>query len=440
MSTIAEVAEAMQKVLSQVADGAARQSGFIKRLRNVSGASFVQTLVFGWLSNPDATLEDLAQTAAGIGLLITPQGLDERFTPEAADFMKQVLEEAVQEAIAANPVAIPILERFNGVYIQDSTTVQLPDELSDIWSGSGGRCTKNTQSAVKVHTQLNFSTGALSHLVLLDGRSHDQKAPFVGEALPAGSLRLMDLGYFNLDQFEKDGQNGYWLTRLKASSLIWSEDGQQLHVEQWLARQPEDQIDTPIDLGAKGLCCRLIAWRVAPEVAQKRRRNIHREARKKGQAVSHARLALADWEICVTNSPPTLLSSEEVFVMLGLRWQIELLFKLWKSEGQLDESRSQNAWRVLCEFYAKLLALLIQHWLLIVNCWAYPNRSLTKATHTIKGYALLIAHVLHDFDRLCEAIEALQQCFAVGSRINKSRKTPRTFQKLLAFEAQTCLT
>jgi hypothetical protein len=350
------------------------------------------------------------------------------------------LEEAVQEAIAANPVAIPLLERFNGVYIQDSTTIRLPDELADIWSGSGGRSTRNTQSAVKVHTQLNFSTGAVSQLCLLDGRSHDQKAPFVREVLPVDSLRLMDLGYFNLDQFEKDGQKGYWMSRLKASSLIWSEDGQQLHVEQWLARQTQDQIDTPIELGASGLCCRLIARRVAPAVAQARRRKIRREARKKGQAVSQARLAIADWEICVTNVPPTLLSAEEVFVMLGVRWQIELLFKLWKSEGLLDTSRSHKPWRVLCEFYAKLLALLIQHWLLIVNCWEYPNRSLTKASHTIRGYAILIAHVLHDFDRLCEAIEALQQCFAAGSRINKSRKTPRTFQKLMYFAAEISLT
>ena len=155
-------------------------------------------------------------------------------------------------------------------------------------------------------------------------------------------------------------------------------------------------------------------------MAQKRRRDIHRAARKKGQTVSQARLALADWEICVTNVPPELLSSEEVFVMLGVRWQIELLFKLWKSHGQLDESRSQNPWRVLCEFYA--------------------NRSLTKAARTVKNYALHFAQVLHDFDRLCEAIEVLHRCFAAGCRINKSRKTPRTFQKLMQFEAETCLT
>jgi hypothetical protein len=305
--------------------------------------------------------------------------------------------------------------------------------------GSGGSSSKNTQSAIKVHTQINFSTGALSQLCLLDGRSHDRHAPFVSEVLPAGSLRLMDLGYFNLDQLEKDGQNGCWLIRMKARSLILSEDGQQLHIEEWLARQTQDHIDMPVALGAKGLSCRLIARRVSPQVAQKQRRKIKREARLKGQAVSQARLALADWEICVTNVSLARLSSEEVFVMLGVRWQIELLFKLWKSEGQLDTSRSHKPWRVLCEFYAKLLALLIQHWLLIVNCWAYPNRSLTKASRTIKSYALYFAKVLNDFDRLCEAIESLHRCLAVGCRINKSRKTPRTFQKLLAFEDGICL-
>ena len=52
---------------------------------------FIQTLVFGWLSNPNATIEELTQTAATLGITITPQGLDKRFTEKAANFIKQVL-------------------------------------------------------------------------------------------------------------------------------------------------------------------------------------------------------------------------------------------------------------------------------------------------------------------------------------------------------------
>jgi len=70
-------------------------------------------LVFGWLSNPNATIEELTQTAATLAISITPQGLDKRFTPVCAHFIKKVLESAVETVIAEKPVAIPVLHRFN---------------------------------------------------------------------------------------------------------------------------------------------------------------------------------------------------------------------------------------------------------------------------------------------------------------------------------------
>jgi hypothetical protein len=46
-----------------------------------------------------------------------------------------VLEEAVNMVIAADPVAIPVLQRFNGVYLQDASTIVLPDALGEIYPG-----------------------------------------------------------------------------------------------------------------------------------------------------------------------------------------------------------------------------------------------------------------------------------------------------------------
>ena len=67
MNIIPQVLCAMQTVLTTVADVVACATFFIKRQRKLTGASFVQTLVFGWLSNPKATLEELSQTAATVG-------------------------------------------------------------------------------------------------------------------------------------------------------------------------------------------------------------------------------------------------------------------------------------------------------------------------------------------------------------------------------------
>ena len=115
------------------------------------------------------------------------------------------------------------------------------------------------------------------------------------------------------------------------------------------------------------------------------------------------RLALADWTILVTNVPPELLSLEEALVLARARWQIELLFKLWKQHGQIDTWRTRKPWRALCELYAKLMALLVLHWLLVATCWTCPDRSLVKGAQTVRGYTLMLAAAMSGFIQLPSA-------------------------------------
>jgi IS4 transposase len=64
-------------------------------------------------------------------------------------------------------------------------------------------------------------------------------------------------------------------------------------------------------------------------------------------------MALAAWNVVITNIPEELLSLDEAFVLTRVRWQIELLFKLWKSHGRVDEWRTTNPERILCEVYSE---------------------------------------------------------------------------------------
>ncbi len=89
-------------------------------------------------------------------------------------------------------------------------------------------------------------------------------------------------------------------------------------------------------------------------------------------------MRLADWTILITDVPTKRLRFEEALVLLRERWQMELLYKLWKSEGLIDEWRTANPWRVVCELYAKLIGMLLQHWLIVLFAWHDPQRSLVK--------------------------------------------------------------
>jgi hypothetical protein len=114
-----------------------------------------------------------------------------------------------------------------------------------------------------------------------------------------------------------------------------------------------------------------------------------------------------------------------------MRWQIERLGKLWKSQGHVDASRSTQPWRFLCEVSAKLLALLVHHGVFLVSLWAYPDRSWTKAAHTGQKHALHLARSFGSLQRLILAIATVQRCLAAGCRMNRRKNYPNTYQLLL---------
>jgi hypothetical protein len=440
MPSIASLAASLQHVLGEVADRLAQESGCVVRRRQFTGATLVQTLVFGFLGRPDASVSELAQTAASLGVRVTPQGLAQRFTPQLAATLHGCLAAAVGVLVAADPVAIPVLARFAGVYLLDSTVVRLPDALAPVWPGCGGRTGRGTQARLKLHVALDLLTGRLIGPHLTDGRVHDRVGAI--DALPPGSLRLADLGYWCLAELAALRRDGvHWLTRLKSQTHLVLPDERVVPVADYLRhcqRHRVTEVDVTVRLGvAARVPARLLAQRVPAPVARERRRRLRAAAGREGRIPTAARLALCDWIVLVTDLPAARLRLTEALALARARWQLELLFKLWKTHGQLERSRSAQPTRVLCEVYAKLLALLIQHWALVRGCWAVPNRSLVQAAATVRRFALVLATSVHRLPRLVEALTRLVDTLAAGCRMSRRRRQPSTWQLLLEVEAAT---
>jgi alkanesulfonate monooxygenase SsuD/methylene tetrahydromethanopterin reductase-like flavin-dependent oxidoreductase (luciferase family) len=170
--------------------------------------------------------------------------------------------------------------------------------------------------------------------------------------------------------------------------------------------------------------------RVSEEVAQQRRKRIREAAQDHGREPSEEVLYLAGWTIVVTNVPRARLSLPEALVLLRLRWQIERLFRLWKEHGQIDEWRSKNPWRILCELYGKLSALLIQQWLIHEGCWHDPWRSLVKAAAVVRREANRIMVALYE-GGLEHVLYAIARCMRSGCRLERRKSHPSTAQLLL---------
>jgi DDE family transposase len=437
MRTIRETVTALRTMLATV-EPLAQATGFVRRRSKLSGVRFVQTLVFGWLADPDLPLAGLCQVAASLGVRISPQGLEQRFTPQAADLLRRVLEQALATLarVRATPTLGSLLDRFSAVFVSDCTVIGLPGALATTWPGCGNASTPAPSSAaLKAAVRLELRGGTLHGPVLCPGRTHDRAAPEPGPPAAAGALDVADLGYFSLERFAGLSARGvFWLSRLQMGTVLWVR-GQRHTAESFVPTLTADRYDGPIELGGRHrLPARLVAVRVPPPIARERRRRLHADARRRGQLVSRRRLLLADWTLLVTTVPPTLLSTAEVVTVYGARWQIELLFKLWKSCGGLARSRSAKPQRILCEVYAKLLAMVVQHGVLVATCWQHPDRSLVQAARTVRWLAVTFAGALASGARLTALLRALRDTLAAGCRLTTRRARPSTYQRLLVVQ------
>jgi hypothetical protein len=434
MKNVPQIAHALQEVLGETAMRAGRESGFIQREVKLTGASFVQVLVFTWLANPAASYEELAQTAVTLGVTITPQGLEQRFTRTAAECLKRVLEAALEQVFRLQPSTLPLLERFTEVYVQDSSVILLPESLSEVWAGCGGD--GPSSAALKMQVRWALRSGALDGLFLTAGRANDSKSPTQNLPVQAGALRLADLGYWSVPHLDEIGRGGaYWLSRLHASTQVWWPHGERLELLTYLAQQKSDELDLTVELGAaQRLPCRLLAQRVPPDVSAHRRRVLRQKGMKQGFTPSRLQLTLCDWTVIVTNLTAAQLTLKEALALLRVRWQIELLFKHWKSVGKVDESRSAKPERKLCEIYAKLLGQVIQHWCLLCGKWDYPARSFTKAARLVQKKALHLASTLKQFRSLCTLRANWGALFRSAAKLINAKADPlqfKGFSKLL---------
>lgn len=419
---ITQIAEVLQDILTRKAEELGRASGFIKRQRKFSGSSFAQTLVFGWLANPRASMEEMSQSAANVGVSVSRQGIDDRFSAEAAQFMEGLVKEALACVVRGKRVETPILSRFTKVYLADATIINLPDELEDVWEGCAG-------AGLKISLCWDLLQGAWESVHLHSAREHDQQAPFVWKDLPSGSLIVRDLGYFKLKTFKALSENGlYWVSRYKVKTVIFR-NGKRVNLLHFLRDHAQTTVDIEIELGlSERVKCRLIAKPVPREILRQRQEKLKDWERKKQHKASPERWNLLGWSLYLTNAPDNLLDTEETKTIIHSRWQVEKVFYWWKDDGEIDEWRTANSWRILCEIYAKLLALLIQHWLMISAEIHDVRRSTMQASSSIRKHAWHLAFVLDDLSTLVRVMEHIVNCLKVGCRISPSSTSPPTFQ------------
>ena len=116
---------------------------------------------------------------------------------------------------------------------------------------------------------------------------------------------------------------------------------------------------TGLFLGDSQIPVRLYVEKVSDEVVKKRRAKILQKAASNKVLSSELTLFLCQCSIFITNAPQSVLPIEHIRMFYMLRWQIELIFKAWKSIFELDKVQRMNPHRFECYLMGKLIAVLL---------------------------------------------------------------------------------
>ncbi len=447
MTSIPRIAFQLRRLFGEEAIRLAKEAGL--RQRHWNGASLLRLLVFGWWAHPTAGVSQLVSVANSMGKQTSKQVLDDHFTQRTATFLLSVLQEAVRLLVCGQQVSIPLLERFRGVFLEDGSVVSLPAALAPIWKGNGGnpagkqgsqyqgtpkqRQEPKTEAGIKLTVRWDLLRGCLHGPHLQAARNHELSSVLRTTQMPKGSLWIGDLGYFVLVWLRDLNERGvFFLLRYKAGTILWHNGSRIEDIQDLLPQDEQATVDVPVICGANKLVpARLLAQRVPEKVAEQRRAKVKEAARKRQTTVSARSLALCGWTMVITNVPVELLCVREAFALLRARWQIELLFKLWKESGLIDEWSSRKPWQVLCEFYAKLIAMVVQHWLMLVGCWDDPFHSLRHATEVARQRSAVILAALGGQGSLRQAVQETIEGIRAACPLSSGSRRPRTADFLL---------
>src|SRR5438552_13917199 len=186
MSSISQVSETMQTILTSRAKALERESGFVERsTAQLDGPIFSQTTVLTWMQTPEASYSQLRHTAASLGVHVSNQAIEQRFGQESVRLLGALLEETVSQVISSEASAPEVLARFNGVYLQDGTVISLPASLAQQWP-RGGQA--GQEAALRVQGRLELGSGSLAGLWLQAAREAERSGPAISTPLPVGSL------------------------------------------------------------------------------------------------------------------------------------------------------------------------------------------------------------------------------------------------------------
>jgi len=344
----------------------AQQCGYKKRNR---GKIKARNLIIGFMmmiSKKINTYEAWASEVSALtGKTVTRQAIENRMKPETTTMLKMILDEKLRESLNQKKMerVKESAAKFKSIKLEDSTILNLPKELSEVFPGNVSQGEKGSQA--KIHTLYNYTENTFSFLQLCNYTDNDQS--LASTALPylnEGDLLIRDMGFLVLNALEKLNLKGVYSISRKNSQIKLYDIYTEKEIDLVKELRKKHCIDKIVLVGkSKKLKMRLVILPVSSEQAAERRRKAKKDRDKR---LNHNKeyYELLGYTIFITNIPETLCKAKEILELYGLRWRIEIIFKSWKSCFSLEKlvpSKCENPARIYSLIYLMLLYILLFH-------------------------------------------------------------------------------
>jgi Transposase DDE domain len=422
-------------------EASARRTGFVRRTSKITGKLFLALVTFGPWSTPKTSLAQLAAKAAQLPRPVegSPEAIQQRMTTRALAFLQEMIQTAFAKLYASDTICDErLFAPFAAVLLADSTGFGLPDSLKDLFPGSGGSAAR---AGAKIQLVWDYTSSTFAHFALMPWNLPDnQYVDTVVALAQGGSLCVFDLGYFKLAAFAQiAAAHAYFLSRLNHQTTLLEAVGgrmQGLELARALQTEARPLVERAIFLGARErVAARLIAARMPEAVVNERRRRARANAKKRGYTPSRAHLTLLAWNLFVTNVPGTVWTPVTVCKAYPLRWQVELIFKSWKSHLQLATLTTKTAAPTLCYLYGRLLLILLTYALcphLQATVWRKKQRELSLLKLVRHFQAVAERWLQVRFQSAADLRHFLQQACATAARlVAKASRKRRTSAQIL---------
>jgi len=320
-----------------------RELGFTKRERDVNGFNMVNALIE---SAGDSKIESLADIGRQFNAL-TDNSL------EAKPFHNQLRKESLEKLMhqltgqaltkwCKQYYQLPeeYLSYFDSIYLHDGSTLSLHPDLQDTFPG---RFTKTSPAAIELHVTMDLLNHSIDSVTIdadKEGeRQYLPKATTLGKA-----LLLTDAGYFEKDYLDEIKANdGYFICSagVNINPKVLSGfrcDGQKIKLKE--------------ETCLKNIKCNLPTDQ-SFELSVQWNENVYR-------LIGFYNHEKKKFSFIVTNLPASTFNQTEVGKIYRLRWQIELLFKEWKSHNNLKKFNTKNATIIYTLVWSSLLALILK--------------------------------------------------------------------------------